>query len=291
MKKLKEETGLSDTLAVTICVPGRLCHHCWSGTQSSSCWRCSWSGAWTCYPESSWKTNTCRGDTQKSSEIQWFGWFATDFRPESIQFTAMFVTEGVSGNWLATRKSNQAVREDVDSERVVWCHVYVNPQVKLVATDEVGFVQIPVSQNCIVVITLCCSVWDSRNGLWVTDFWTRSGLFRGIWLHLWMTWIPIPLADAGFWRRENKCLVIIDVLEQKMLFKVTYRFDDPFLSGATVLPGLTEKLNILRKNKGPRKKAELLFAKATLHLRQISPQTVFSANLECSWKVVQLGRE
>ena len=34
--------------------------------------------------------------------------------------------------------------------------------------------------------------------IWTTYFWTSSGLLRGIWLHLWMTWIPIPLADAGY---------------------------------------------------------------------------------------------
>lgn len=27
--------------------------------------------------------------------------------------------------------------------------------------------------------------------------WTMTGLFLGIWLHLWITRIPIPLADAG----------------------------------------------------------------------------------------------
>lgn len=26
---------------------------------------------------------------------------------------------------------------------------------------------------------------------------TSSGLLLGSWLHLWMTWIPMPLADAG----------------------------------------------------------------------------------------------
>lgn len=75
------------------------------------------------------------------------------------------------------------------------------------------------------------------------------------------------------------------------LYTATYRFDDPFLPGAAVLPGLTEQLDILRKNEGPRKKAKLLFAKATLHLWQISPQSVFPADLKSSWEVVQLGQE
>lgn len=51
------------SLAVTICVPGRPCRRCWSGTLSFSCWRCSLSGAWTCCSVSSWKTNTCREET------------------------------------------------------------------------------------------------------------------------------------------------------------------------------------------------------------------------------------
>lgn len=70
---------------------------------------------------------------------------------------------------------------------------------------------------------------------------------------------------------------------------VTYRFDDPFLPGAAVLPGFAEQLDVLRKDEGPGKKAELLFAKATLHLRQVPPQPVLSANLKRSREVVQLG--
>lgn len=72
---------------------------------------------------------------------------------------------------------------------------------------------------------------------------------------------------------------------------MAYRFDYPFLPGAAVLPGLTEQLDVLRKNKSPRKKAKLLFAKATLHLGQISPQSVLPPDLEGSWEVVQLGQE
>lgn len=52
---------------------------------------------------------------------------------------------------------------------------------------------------------------------------------------------------------------------------ITYRFDDPFLLGATVLPGLAELLDVLRKDEGARKKAKLLFSEATLHLRQVPP--------------------
>lgn len=70
------------------------------------------------------------------------------------------------------------------------------------------------------------------------------------------------------------------------MHSVSYRFDDPFLPGSTVLPRLAEQLDILRKDKGPRKKAKLLFAKATLHLGQISPQSVFPADLKCPWEVI-----
>lgn len=161
---------------------------------------------------------------------------------------------------------------------------------------------------------------DSSNGLWAPDFWTSSGLFRGIWLHLWMTWIPIPLADAGYWRKEKlkkdlccfswrwyicnhsisfvifPCFLWLandfqNLFQKWALYTITYRFDDPLLPRAAVLPGLTEQFDILRKNKRPRKKAELLLAKATLHLGQISPQSVFPADLKCSWKVVQLGQK
>lgn len=72
--------------------------------------------------------------------------------------------------------------------------------------------------------------------------------------------------------------------------RATYRFDDPFLPGAAVFPGLAEELDVLRQDEGPGEKAELLFAKATLHLRQIPPQPVLPANLECPREVVQLGQ-
>lgn len=46
-------------------------------------------------------------------------------------------------NWLAAGKSNQSVSEDVNSEWIVGCHIDVDPQVKLVSTDEVGLVKVP----------------------------------------------------------------------------------------------------------------------------------------------------
>lgn len=72
---------------------------------------------------------------------------------------------------------------------------------------------------------------------------------------------------------------------------MTYRFDDPFLPGATVLPGLTKQLDVVRKDEGPGEKAELLFAKANLHLRQVPPQAVLPANLKRPGEVVQLGQK
>lgn len=71
----------------------------------------------------------------------------------------------------------------------------------------------------------------------------------------------------------------------------TYRFDDPFLLGATVLPGLAEHLDVLRQDEGSGEKAELLFAMANPHLGQVPPQPVLPANLEGSWEVIQLGRK
>lgn len=76
-----------------------------------------------------------------------------------------------------------------------------------------------------------------------------------------------------------------------MSTSITYRFDDPFLPGATVLPGLAEQLYVLRKDKGPGEKTELLLAKANPHFRQVPPESVLSANLKCSWEVVQLGEK
>ena len=53
----------------------------------------------------------------------------------------------VCKNILAAGKSNQSIGEDVNSERVVGCHVDIDPQVKLVTTDEVGLVQVPAKHN------------------------------------------------------------------------------------------------------------------------------------------------
>ena len=33
--------------------------------------------------------------------------------------------------------------------------------------------------------------------------WTITGLFRGIWFHLWITRIPIPLAEAGCQQQQK----------------------------------------------------------------------------------------
>lgn len=50
-------------------------------------------------------------------------------------------------NWLAAGESNKSVREDVDSERFEGRHIDVDPQVKLVAADEVGLVKVPAKHN------------------------------------------------------------------------------------------------------------------------------------------------
>lgn len=67
-----------------------------------------------------------------------------------------------------------------------------------------------------------------------------------------------------------------------------YRFDNPFLPGAAVLPGLAEQLDVLRKDKGPGEKIELSLPKANLHLRQVPPKPVLPADLKRAWEVVQL---
>lgn len=107
----------------------------------------------------------------------------------------------------------------------------------------------------------------------------------------------MPLADAGYEMRGDKNELIFHLLSRdsfsfgEVCHRATYRLDDPFLPGAAVFPGLAEQLDVLRQDEGPGEKAELLFAKATLHLRQIPPQPVLPANLECSWEVVQLGQD
>lgn len=71
----------------------------------------------------------------------------------------------------------------------------------------------------------------------------------------------------------------------------TYRLDDPFLPGATVLPGLAEQLDVLREDECPGEKAELALPKANLHLRQVSPEPILPADLKGSWEMVQLRPE
>lgn len=61
------------------------------------------------------------------------------------------------------------------------------------------------------------------------------------------------------------CFLALSLVSQHNYYP-TYRFDDPFLPGATVLPGLAQQLDVLRQDEGPREKAKLLFAKASLHL-------------------------
>lgn len=71
----------------------------------------------------------------------------------------------------------------------------------------------------------------------------------------------------------------------------TYGFDDPLLPGASVLPGFAEPLDVLREDEGPGEEAELLLAKAELHLGQVPPQPVLPADLEGSGEVVQLEQQ
>lgn len=95
-------------------------------------------------------------------------------------------------------------------------------------------------------------------------------------------------------RNRNVFRVLLQ-LQVNWLFKLkclftsrTYRFDNPFLPGATILPGLAEQLDVLRKDKGLGEKVELSLPKANLHLRQVPPKPVLPANLKCSWEMVQL---
>lgn len=61
----------------------------------------------------------------------------------TISVSAINVHTHIYFNSLAAGESNQSVREDVDPERVVARHIDVDPQVELVATDEVGLVKVP----------------------------------------------------------------------------------------------------------------------------------------------------
>lgn len=91
------------SLAVTICVPGRPCRRCWSGTLSFSCWRCSLSGAWTCCSVSSWKTNTCREETCLALYLYYSIILFPALMPSSLGFYLLLSSiEGTGVRWKLT---------------------------------------------------------------------------------------------------------------------------------------------------------------------------------------------
>lgn len=149
------------------------------------------------------------------------------------------------------------------------------------------------------------NLFSSDSSSELAHFWTSRGRLRGIWLHLWMTWIPKPLADAGCCGRKESSLTFVRLRcgwnnttrlsisrETPPPHSGTDRLDDPLLPGALV-PGLAQQLDVLGQDEGPRDEAELLLPEADLHLGHVPPQTVLPADLERSREVVQLwgGRE
>lgn len=63
-------------------------------------------------------------------------------------------------NLLAAGKANQSILEQIDPERIVASDVNINPQVKLLPANEVGFVQVSAegSKHIRVMIFMCRNI-------------------------------------------------------------------------------------------------------------------------------------
>ena len=70
--------------------------------------------------------------------------------------------------------------------------------------------------------------------------------------------------------------------------RCVYRFNDPLLPAAAVLPGLLQLLDVLGQDKRAWEEAKVSLAEARLHLGQVPPQAVLPADLEGPGEVVEL---
>ena len=77
-------------------------------------------------------------------------------------------------------------------------------------------------------------------------------------------------------------------LSVKPVCAATHWFDDPLLFAPAVLPRSLEQLQVKREHIRLREESKLLLSEVQLHLTQVAPQSVFPANLEGAWEMVQL---